>query len=73
MDEYQDRQSIGRGAGRRLFEHALHTASELGFRALTIEADPNAEGFYLAMGATRLGERRSPSGRSLPLLVVETR
>jgi hypothetical protein len=63
----------GTGAGRRLFEHASRTASELGFTQLSIEADPNAEGFYLAMGATRLGERRSPSGRSLPLLVVETR
>ena len=64
--------SIGRGAGRRLFEHALHTASELGFRALTIEADPNAEGFYRAVGATRIGDRRSPSGRTLPLLEVQT-
>jgi uncharacterized protein (TIGR00730 family) len=61
---------IGRGAGRRLFEHALATAGELGFEALQIEADPNAEGFYLAMGAVRVGDVRSDSGRTLPLLRV---
>jgi len=61
---------IGRGIGRRLFEHALLTARELGFESLLIESDPNAEGFYLAMGAMRVGERRSPSGRTLPLLRV---
>jgi ribosomal protein S18 acetylase RimI-like enzyme len=64
---------IGRGLGRRLFEHALGIAAELGFDSLVIEADPNAEPFYLAMGAVRIGDRRSPSGRTLPLLRVGTR
>ena len=42
-----------------------------------LEADPNAEGFYAAMGAIRIGERKSPAaqeiepGRTLPLMRVE--
>jgi hypothetical protein len=48
-------------------------AAELRFETLLIESDPNAEGFYLAMGATRIDERRSASGRTLPLLRVMTR
>ncbi|MFC7621078.1 GNAT family N-acetyltransferase [Microlunatus sp. GCM10028923] len=62
--------SIGTGLGRRLFEHAIMTARGLGFRTLTIEAEPLAEGFYLAMGAVRVGEVASGSipGRSLPVL-----
>ena len=64
---------IGHGHGRLLFDHALATAGALGFGELTIEAEPNAEGFYAAMGATRIGERRSPSGRTLALLSIRTR
>jgi GNAT superfamily N-acetyltransferase len=45
----------GRGFGRRLWEHALSTARALGYRSLEIESDPNAEGFYMAMGAMRRG------------------
>jgi GNAT superfamily N-acetyltransferase len=69
-DFWLDPRLIGRGLGRRLFEHALLTARELGFESLLIESDPNAEGFYRAMGAVRVGEQRSPSGRTLPLLRV---
>jgi GNAT superfamily N-acetyltransferase len=63
---------IGSGRGRRLFDHALGTAASLGCASLTIEADPHAEGFYLAMGAVRIGARASASGRSLPLLQIAT-
>ena len=72
-DLWLEPSAIGRGRGRVLFEHALATASELGFDELVIEAEPNAKGFYAAMGATRVGERRSPSGRTLELLSVRTR
>jgi hypothetical protein len=62
---------MGRGIGRRLWEHAVGTARDAGFTALRVEADPHAEGFYLTMGARRIGE--APSGsvpdRALPLLV----
>ena len=71
-DLWLDPSLIGLGYGRRLFAHAQRTARELRFASLLIEGDPNAEGFYLAMGAFRTGTRRSPSGRTLPLLRVRT-
>jgi GNAT superfamily N-acetyltransferase len=65
--------SIGTGLGRRLWQHALAAARAAGFTSLRIEGDPNAEGFYLAMGATRVGAAPSGSiaGRVLPLLTVQ--
>jgi GNAT superfamily N-acetyltransferase len=62
--------AIGVGLGRRLWKHAVNTARAAGFTTLRIESDPHAEGFYLAMGATRVGESPSASvpGRALPLL-----
>jgi GNAT superfamily N-acetyltransferase len=71
-DLWLDPKTIGSGYGRQLFEHALRTAAQRGMSSLLIESDPNAEGFYLAMGALRIGERASPSGRPLPLLEVST-
>jgi GNAT superfamily N-acetyltransferase len=63
---------IGTGLGRRLWTDAIATAKAAGFATLSITADPNAEGFYLAMGARRVGEAASGSipGRLLPLLEV---
>lgn len=65
-----DPESIGSGVGRRLWRHAVDTARRAGFALLRIGADPHAEGFYLAMGAQRVGETPSGSipGRVLPLL-----
>ncbi|HEY0079390.1 MAG TPA: GNAT family N-acetyltransferase [Pyrinomonadaceae bacterium] len=62
--------AIGRGFGRRLWEHAVETARGLGFQILTIDSDPYAEDFYLRMGAVRVGEAASEvlPGRMLPLL-----
>jgi GNAT superfamily N-acetyltransferase len=62
---------IGCGLGRQLFEHAVGTAGTLGATELLIESDPNAEGFYLHVGARRIGETVSHlTGveRVLPLL-----
>lgn len=69
---FVDPRAIGEGIGRRLFEHVTSTARGLGFARLTIDADPNAEPFYLAMGATRIASTPSDSipGRMLPLLVI---
>jgi GNAT superfamily N-acetyltransferase len=50
---------IGTGVGRALFEHVRKRAKELNISELEISADPNAEGFYEHMGATRIGEIRS--------------
>lgn len=61
---------IGRGIGRRLWEHAVQQAAQRGYRALCIEADPHAEAFYRRMGAVRAGEAESTAvpGRMLPLM-----
>ncbi len=62
---------IGSGVGRLLFEHATRTATSLGANTLEIEADPNAEGFYLRMGARRIGENvyeMDGQERVLPLM-----
>lgn len=46
-----------RGIGRALFTHAVERLEQLSPGAiLEIEADPNAESFYLRMGAKRVGE-----------------
>jgi ribosomal protein S18 acetylase RimI-like enzyme len=60
------------GIGRRLWRHAMARARELGFRAVLIDSDPHAEGFYLRMGAVRVGEVPSTAvaGRMLPRLRV---
>src|SRR5438128_99167 len=44
-----------RGIGRALFEHAASTALRGGGTCIAIDADPHAEPFYLACGATRIG------------------
>lgn len=62
---------IGAGIGRRLFAHARGRLAAEGVTMLRIESDPNAEGFYLKMGARRVGEVPSqPAGRTLPVLVL---
>lgn len=66
--------ALGRGIGRALFEHAALQAKRLGFQAIKIEADPNAEGFYQRMGATRVGTNITKiegEGRELPLLIYQ--
>ncbi|MGW4896356.1 GNAT family N-acetyltransferase [Kitasatospora sp. NPDC004240] len=65
--------AIGHGVGRLLVGHVRATAAALGFTRLTIDSDPNAEPFYLAMGATRIGVTPSESipGRELPLLALD--
>jgi GNAT superfamily N-acetyltransferase len=63
---------IGQGLGGELFRHALAAAAALGAVCVRIEADPNAEAFYLHMGARRDGERVTTvtgTTRVLPHLV----
>ncbi len=47
---------IGTGGGRRLWEHAMATARDLGAVEVVFDADPNAASFYRAMGAEWLSE-----------------
>lgn len=62
--------AIGQGHGRTLWAHAVATARARGCLELLVQSDPHAEGFYLAMGAARIGSRASTviPGRELPLL-----
>jgi GNAT superfamily N-acetyltransferase len=70
---FVDPAAMGRGAGRLLYEHAVATAARLGFTRLSIDADPNAEAFYRAMGAVTVGRVPSGSiaGRTLPQMTAE--
>lgn len=47
---------IQTGIGRKLFCHAIERARQRGAARVEIEAEPHAEGFYLRMGARRVGE-----------------
>jgi len=69
---FVDPPAIGKGVGGALFSHLAVLATALGFHRLTIASDPNAEPFYLAKGAVRIGGVPSGSvpGRVLPLLAV---
>jgi GNAT superfamily N-acetyltransferase len=69
-------EAMASGVGRALFEHAVAEAIILGFSSIKIEADPNAEGFYKKMGATRVGATVSEvcgQRRELPLLEYRIR
>ena len=66
--------SIGRGVGRRLLQHAIDHAREHGVTAIEIEADPNAESFYQHMGARRVRVNRSEiegQPRELPVMRMD--
>lgn len=66
---YVEPRAIGGGHGRALLEHAMDTARSLGAEVLEVQGDPNAAGFYAALGGRRTGDRPSASieGRSLPV------
>lgn len=63
-------ETIRTGLGRRLWHHLERTARAAGVTRLEVDSDPNALGFYQAMGMARAGEAPSGSipGRFLPHL-----
>lgn len=63
-------EAIGQGCGKRLWQHAVVTARQLGYQHMLIEADPNAEAFYAAMGAETIGSVPSSvwPNHDLPLM-----
>jgi GNAT superfamily N-acetyltransferase len=67
---FVDPDAIGKGVGQALLQHALSLTKAEGYSHLFVEADPNAEAFYLKYGAYRIGERESgiQAGRMLPWL-----
>jgi GNAT superfamily N-acetyltransferase len=65
---------MGQGIGRALFAHAIATARSAGAEHLRIESDPHAEGFYVRMGAQRIGEHvyeLAGTKRGLPVLGLQ--
>lgn len=65
---------IGSGLGRMLFDHAVENAKAAGAKMITIESDPNAEGFYRKMGAVRVSETETTvdgNPRTLPNLLFK--
>jgi N-acetylglutamate synthase-like GNAT family acetyltransferase len=69
-------QHIGQGVGKELFLHAMQRAAERNFASVDILADPNAEGFYQKMGASRVGESAydiNGEPRVLPRLKIDPR
>jgi GNAT superfamily N-acetyltransferase len=67
---FVDPSAIGTGCGRLLLEHTLAAARAAGYTRLELDADPEAEPFYLRFGAQRIGSAPSGSipGRELPHL-----
>jgi GNAT superfamily N-acetyltransferase len=66
---------VGTGVGKELFIHAMQIAAGENVSAVEISSDPNAEGFYERMGASRIGEVSSEidgQTRQLPRLTVDT-
>ena len=60
------------GLGRVMCDFAVQKARALGAGKLIVVSEPNAEEFYLRMGAVRVGESYSQSTeRNLPLLEFE--
>ena len=74
-DLFVEPAAMGQGIGRSLWRHAVATATNLGASEMVWQSDPQAEGFYLAMGARRAGESESTvtPGRMLPLLRFQLR
>jgi GNAT superfamily N-acetyltransferase len=58
-DLFVEPDAIGQGYGKQLWQHAVATATDLGGEVLALQSDPQAEGFYRAMGAQRAGEAPS--------------
>jgi hypothetical protein len=61
---------IGNALGRLLFKAACTLSRSLGWTSFQIVTDANAEGFYLKLGARRIGDFESEvmPGLFLPLL-----
>lgn len=51
---------MGCGVGRALLSHAAGVAAAGGAGEIAIDADPNAESFYVACGADRVGSIAAP-------------
>jgi len=64
---------LRRGHGKDLLLDAIRCGAASGYSTLVIQGDPNAEDFYVSVGARRIGTRESDSvpGRFLPLFELD--
>lgn len=64
---------IGKGIGKLLWLDLLGKAKELNIKEFTLDSEPNAEGFYLKMGANKIRYTASTvfPDRNLPLMKVK--
>jgi len=51
---------IRKGYGKQLWDYSMKLARSLGFKKIVLASDPNAEPFYIRLGAVRVGEVASP-------------
>ncbi len=66
---YVDPDKVRLGLGTALWHHAIQTASQLGYAELQLTSDPNAEAFFIKLGARRFAKTASPlEGQELPVL-----
>lgn len=67
---FVDPEWLGQGLGQTLFKWAVERCRNADVVSLLMDADPNAEAFYLRMGACRVGEVASTcrGSRLLPRL-----
>jgi GNAT superfamily N-acetyltransferase len=63
---------IGTGLGRRMAQVLIDLARQTGASQLTLNSDPNAEGFYRRLGFERIGDHLVPEipGRILPRMAL---
>ena len=60
---------IGNGQGSCLLQHAIDESKKRGFQEMKLEADPNAEYFYLKRGFKVIGQQpTSIPGRFMPIM-----
>nr|WP_136252538.1 GNAT family N-acetyltransferase [Ningiella ruwaisensis] len=64
---------IGKGVGNQLIDHAKSLVTQRGGTKIILQAEPNAEPFYLKAGANIVGKKESQSirGRYLSLLEID--
>jgi N-acetylglutamate synthase-like GNAT family acetyltransferase len=61
---------IGKGFGKILFDDFLKRIEDIGIKEITLDSDPNTEGFYKKFGFETIGKlETSIEGRFLPVMV----
>ncbi|MDY8134454.1 GNAT family N-acetyltransferase [Aquimarina sp. 2201CG5-10] len=67
-----DPESIGKGFGKILITDFLHRVEKTDFKRVILDADPNAEKFYLQMGFQVIGKLKSSiKDRFLPIMAMD--